>query len=287
VLQLGTGNRVLDSTVTDTTGIGIGLYGVTATIVSGNRVSGSTFGFYVTPTAPGVNVPTGNTLAGNTATDNSMSGFALSDPRSTQLIGNRSSGNAGHGFILWSWKDGPVANRLADNMSTDNQWSGFAVWGGADNVLAGNTSADNDLGFNLASSGGLIAKDNAAAANVSTGFLVNTITGGGLTDNLATGNGGAGFNVNRSVDFTVLSNVANGNATGFVLFDASRNDLRRNTADQNVGVGFLAIGTNSVDSLFVRNDAHRNGLDARDATPPGATTWLRNQFGTTQNIPED
>jgi hypothetical protein len=81
-----------------------------------------------------------------------------------------------------------------------------------------------------------------------------------------------------------LRNAADGNDSGFVLYNAAHTELRRNVANRNVRYGFYAFGEDSVGSVIVRNAAHDNNPDARDLTPPGATTWLCNDFGTTQDI---
>ena len=279
VLQLGTGNRVLDSTMSDNAELGIGLYGATDTRLSGNRVSGSTFGFYVTPTGIAGQESARNRLARNTATGNSLSGFALADPHSTQLVRNTSSMNGNYGFVLWNWKDGPLANRLADNTSTGNGWSGFALFGGADNSLVGNTSAHNDLGFNVSSSDGLVAKHNVAESNTASGFLVNTVAGGALTDNVAAGNGANGFHLYQSSDSTFTLNVSNNNLNGFLVTYGTGNTLTKNVANHNQFSGFrLHFGSTA--NVVKQSVAHANGdNDARDDNAYGANTWLKNDFG--------
>lgn len=126
----GDGSKVSNSQVSDTTLLGIELYGVK--VVVDNNVADDTDGIFVNGDKAKV--------SNNTSLRSDISGFALSG-NNLNVSGNRAARNLLQGFSMsgTSWK-------VSDNRAHDNDASGFDASDADDVVGKSNKAYGNDLG---------------------------------------------------------------------------------------------------------------------------------------------
>ncbi len=307
ILQQSPSSLVTGNTVTDNGGVGIGSYSLTGSTFSNNTASRNAMGFYVTPTGVAGQLSADNTLAGNTASGNSMYGFALIDLQDSDVVANTASDNAWDGFAAWSWKTGVfadtfVANRsdgntrsgfslpgvssvtLSRNTATNNGVIGFWLSGATGNTLVGNTASGNALeGFeivNAASSN--VLERNTSSGNGSNGFeVLGYSTGNRLSGNIASGNLGFGFGSYGARGNAFVANRATGNTAGFaLLYGSAQNSLVGNAAFAN-GIGFLVQRWSTGNTLTLNIGQNNTTFDAQDENPIGANSWRANSFAKT------
>jgi len=172
-------------------GEGILLNGRTGVTVKNCHVTGFTEGFVLTGSS-------GNTLKRNTASDNSLIGFALFESSWNNLVHNIATGNQ-EGFGLTA----SAENILKGNRANHNVFDGFLLQNSTDNILKANRASDNAVGFSLESS---------SAGNTLRG---NTADGNGVGfEDGSTGSGTAGtantYNGNKCKDNTTAGSFPSG-----------------------------------------------------------------------------
>lgn len=261
----------------------------------------------------GPNPTTGNTLIGNVAQRNGLSGFFFvwvthSLFRANRAFDNRFSGielsEDNHdniverniaatnevGFFVGS-SSGRARTRdiVRHNNSFRNRYVGFAIVG-RDTIATGNTAEGNgESGFSLFS--GTNVADNLSRGNGEAGFQIFgrcssgcfSSVGHQLEGNTAEGNGESGFEI-HGADNTLNDNRALGNR-GHGL-EITADDSLNNTLSDNTAV------KNNIHGIFIRRRATLNHVTNNRSTINGSfdlvddniacdsNTWADNTFGT-------
>jgi parallel beta-helix repeat protein len=203
-----------------------------------------------------------NTVAGNTATENSENGFQVFQASGNAFAGNTSRGNRnGSGFaIAGSDLHDSSDNSFTGNIALSNRYDGFFFGDGASsNRLRGNVASDNGShGFAFSS-----------VSDILSGY------------DHATGNGEVGFSLDTCGASSFSHDVALDNEHGFVALASTGSLFSQDVANHNQGFGFELYGGSSGNTV-TRSVAHANPFaDAADFDPPSANTWVDNSFGTT------
>ncbi len=280
-------------------GVGIELHpGQTGVTVKNCEVTGFVFGILLSSS-------TGNTFTGNTATDNSIDGFAIfSGSDGNTFTGNTATDNF-DGFVLsgstgntfsgntatWNNKgfrvSGSTGNTFSGNTATVNVgWGmagGFVLDSSSGNTFTGNTANSNTRGFRLDDSDGNTFTGNTANSNHQWGFSLDDSNGNNFTGNTATDNV-PGFGLDSSSGNNFTGNTATDNVQGFVLGGSSMNTFRGNTATGSAGTGFRLAATalsGSDGNTFTGNTATGNEFGFRLLSSSGNTIFHNNIIGNT------
>lgn len=171
-----------------------------------------------------------NTLRGNTATENAISGIDLAFESTNNTIeSNTLTDNAGHGLWLLESRK----NEITDNTTSGNEQVGIILADASANTLAGNTVADNTVGGI-----DLIGESEYTSR---TGSNDNTVRDNDVRNNQGTD--GAGIRLRHSDGNRLAENTVRGTAThGIEVVDAADTDIEANTVTGNDGDGIhLAV----------------------------------------------
>lgn len=105
----------------------------------------------------------GNSLNGNTASNNGFNGIFLLSSKGNALTGNTASNNFNDGILL----DFSSSNILNDNMANDNPQYGFAILSSSNNSLLRNMACHNGLfdAFQDSSTGNLFSDNSFCTTN--------------------------------------------------------------------------------------------------------------------------
>jgi hypothetical protein len=174
-------------------------------------------------------------------------------------------------------------NTVHNGEATGNTGDGVCVLGDGNLLDTTDATKNGGKGFNVVGNNNTLKVRKVGdknAGNGGDGITVNgngnSLTGGGKV--LA--NGGWGINVNGNAN-TLTKNVVGdsgaGNTAGGIRVNGSGNQLTENTANANIGPGFLAIGgTSGSPNNFVKNNKATQGIDYN------LTGYVRNQSGGNQ-----
>ena len=191
-------------------GGGIGVYGRTGVTVKNCQVSGFSHGIIVGDGS------TGNTVDGNTVSDNVETGINLADNNNT-LRDNELLRNGG-GLLVWEASGNTIVdtvardnndglfmmmsdlNKVVNFTASDNKASGIALVESDANEISDSTATGNDFGFVMVDGSDTgdaaksnIFKDNLAANNASSGFLTEDVRENTFVGNESHRNGKFGF----------------------------------------------------------------------------------------------
>jgi parallel beta-helix repeat protein len=175
----------------------------------------------------GFYVATGeNRVTGNSATDNTLSGFVLNGT-GTQAMNNQASENGQRGFDVGS------EQKLRGNVASANFGPGFRVYG-TGSTLIGNTATINSWGIHVTGIDNTISK-NVTTNNVQFGIYVEGGEENAISGNRVTGNEANGIFVNSAAENNVIKkNYAFANVPGDDLLSQSF-DCGSNTWSDNLG----------------------------------------------------
>ncbi len=187
----------------------------------------------------------GNTISGNTATNNKWDGISLNNCSGNTISDNALTDNTASGIYLQASSN---KNTIMDNTATGNGHNGIKLWLCSNNPISGNIANHNaNYGIYLLESSGNTVWDNTANDNNRTGiFAENCSTGNTISGNTANGNGKSGISLASSSGNMLSGNTANSNSIdGIVLESSSNNTISDNAANSNQ---FIGIYTRTSDS---------------------------------------
>jgi parallel beta-helix repeat protein len=193
VISNSAGNTVLSGTARGNTDHGVFLDRARSSNITGNDVTGSTYGVSVSDTDDSIiagntagageyafvtyGSSTGNTFLGNHATTSSA-GFALLGVSGNFLSGNTAEDNDA-GFYL----SGAARTNLTGNNASGNDW-GVLLDAAGSNTVLGNTLDNNTFGAGLTSgSSGNIFQKNRFTSSGYAGLYLDSSSGNTFADN--------------------------------------------------------------------------------------------------------
>jgi parallel beta-helix repeat protein len=245
--QVGGGSPKLANDTASGGQTGFSVDGVSPSITNCTATNEQFFGFETGSSGPA-------TITGNTAKNGGATGFGFSLAiGGGTVFSNTADDDGGFGFSIAS--EGTLT--VTGNQANNNVGSGISI-AMLNGTVSGNTAdANGILGFDIAGQAVSVVH-NTANNNVDAGFAL-TLTGGTVSDNTATANQGPASNI--------------GSSGGFVIVGSS-NSITNNTADKNVGDGFVLDGLS--DSTFSGNTADNNHGDGIHLVGSGNNTLSRN-----------
>jgi len=259
-------------------GTGVVLNGRTGVTIKNGNIENFKFGI-------NLNASSGNSIAGMTAIGNQIVGFGLFDSSdSNSLAGNTASDNS-DGISVYSSND----NNIAGNTASDNSGSGILLLATSDTNVAGNTVTGNELhGISLIETKSSNLAGNTATNNDFDGIsLIESSNENNLAGNTVTNNKQNGINVYESDDNGVFGNTARNNKyAGISVIESSDNTLMGNNIKDNDNYGIVLKGSNgnTIYDNYLDND--NNALDEDgtnawniDKAPAGPNTDDTNIVG--------
>jgi CSLREA domain-containing protein len=280
-------------------GNGVGIYGVSNTVVSGNVISGNgQNGVSVQdakPTQASAPVQADHTTVsgnfigtnptGTAAIGNHFAGVTINSSNTTTVSGNVVSGNGGNGVFIssnWNDPDGSTsnvvrANRIGTNAAGTTalpNGSGVGISGGSTaNTIGGPAASDRNVisgnngdGVNLGAFGG------AAGGNTIQGNYIGVNAAG--TARLANQNSGVGvFGVNNT---QILGNVISGNGTGVNLGTGSLSQGSPAFNSTGTVVQGNLVGTNAAGTAAIPNSSSGVNLFGASNSQIGGAGSARN-----------
>lgn len=217
-----------------------------------------------------------NTVTDNLMENNDRHGIFLEGSSNNTLRGNEATGNSISGIDL-AW--GSDDNTIESNTLNDNDGHGIWLLDSHRNIVTGNTTNRNkQMGVILADSSENSITENTVSSNTQGGIdlfgedhytdLVgshkNTVKNNEVTNNEGTEGFGIGLRDSNNND--VLENKVTGNAArGIRVFNSDENKIASNTLSDNdedgINVG-AEVGTITIEANVVTNNATGVAVDA-------------------------
>ncbi|MFA5831534.1 MAG: NosD domain-containing protein, partial [Candidatus Paceibacterota bacterium] len=255
----GNGHAIIgDAPYVSFTGV-LFAYRTTGNTVKNLNIANFTYGIYVDSS--------GNTIS-KTTERNNYEGIHLSGSGyGNTLSGNTASNNEGAGIVISS------GNTLSGNTTSDNKGYGIAI-SGVNNTLTNNIAQENDYFdvfayfecentvLNTTGSGGRPIKYYKSAVNLRNETLSELIlcnADHSVINNVAI-DGSAAKNNNGLIlvhtDFSTIENVnSSGNESGITLFFSGHNTLSANAlSSNNIGIEFYSSVNNSITDNIAANN---------------------------------
>ncbi|MDD4446703.1 MAG: NosD domain-containing protein [Methanothrix sp.] len=232
LIELSQGIRITNSAILNNTREGIAIHDSQNCQIDRNSIAGNVgyCGIYLQSSS-------GNTISGNTATNN---------------------GNPTHRYGIWLKSSN--SNNISDNTASDNSGGGICIESSRDNTISGNTATGYDSGILLQSS----SDSNTLSSNTATGskvagiYLKSSSNSNTISDNRATGNK-CGIFLDSSSSNIISGNTADNNSWGGIYLASScnSNTISGNTAVNDSQAGII-IYSSSNDNTISDNRATGN-----------------------------
>jgi len=262
------GYKLLNNNIHDNHDGGIYLTSSTNNTVIGNTISGNTTsdnggGIYFYSSS-GVNILTGNTISGNTAGWGGGICFYSSCGGNTLIENTISSNTANSGgggiYFISSGTNTLTENTISSN-TTNNDGGGIYFNSSGSNTLTENTISSNTANNN---SGGIYFYYGGS----------NTLTGNNINGNTASRYDGGGIDfyyysgTNKLTGNNINDNTASRDAGGIFFYYSGTNTLTGNTINGNTtsekgsGIYFNNSSNNKISTNAIQGNTSRNGSGA-------------------------
>jgi len=263
----GDDTRLVNNTVTENDGVGIGLAdGTSNNTVRNNTVSDNNLGI------EGCGFRN-NSFANNTVSSNTQAGLSIASNHDTLVTDTRATNNTGTGIAV----RGAFASTnvtIRDSNVSNNDGKGIRVDNLTDGTVTENNVSDSaEAGIHVELSRRTTVRDNAIARN-GEGIVTFRNRDNTLTNNTVRNNTGAGIRLRRTrsntggTNATVTDSEVSHNGEGIVVQGANATTIRNNDVIENDGHGIAlnvsgAFGPPSDDNVLVGNNVSNNSVGIR------------------------
>ena len=209
----------------------------------------------------------GNTLVGNTASDNYCGIHLLSSSNNT-ITDNTANSNDGLGGGIGIHLSSSSNNTITGNNASSNYQYGIYLSCSSNNILTSNTANGNIHGIHLLSSSnntiaGNTASNNKNGIHLDYSCYYDTSDNNTIMDNNVSNNNHHGIYLYSSINNNVTSNTANNNHRYGIYFhsysDPSiNNNVIGNTANDNnyCGIGLYGFGYGTITGNTAINNSY-------------------------------